>query len=81
LREAQDSLIQAENQLAVSYTVYLTARLGVALNVGLVDTRPDNFWLLDQLKGKLTPQQLGPPPLRMPDDHALPPETFLEPTI
>jgi len=81
LREAQDSLIQAENQLAISYTVYLTARLGVVLNVGLIDTRPDNFWLQDQLKGKLTAQQLGVPPLRMPDDQALPPETFLEPTL
>jgi outer membrane protein TolC len=81
LREAQDALIQAENQLAISYTVYLTARLGVVLNVGLIDTRPDNFWLHDQLKGKLTAQQLGPPPLRMPDDQALPPETFLEPSI
>jgi outer membrane protein TolC len=81
LREAQDALIQAENQLAISYTVYLTARLGVVLNVGLIDTRPDNFWLHDQLNGKLTAQQLGVPPLRMPDDQALPPETFLEPTL
>jgi hypothetical protein len=49
--------------------------------VGLVDTRPDNFWLLDQFKDKLSPEQRGAPALRMPDDHALPPETFLEPTI
>lgn len=81
LREAQDSLIQSENQLATSYTVYLSARLGVVLDVGLVDTRPDNFWLADQFKDKITPEQHGAPPLRMPDDHALPPETFLEPSI
>lgn len=81
LREAQDSLIQAENQLAVSYTVYLTARLGVVLNVGLVDTRPDNFWLVDQFKDKLSPEQRGTPPLRMTDEKTLPPETFLDPSI
>ena len=81
LREAQDSLIQAENQLAVSHTVYLSARMGVALNVGLVDTQPDSFWLVDQLKGKLSPKQIGTPLLRMTDEKTWPPETFLDPSI
>ena len=39
LREAQDSLIQAENQLATSYTVYLSARLGSCPECG-VDRYP-----------------------------------------
>jgi outer membrane protein TolC len=81
LREAQDSLIQAENQLATLYTAYLSARLGLVLNVGLIDTRPTSFWLVDQFKEKLAPEQRSAPALRMPDDKVLPPESFLEPAI
>jgi outer membrane protein TolC len=80
LREAQDSLIEAENRLATLYTVYTVARLQLLVNMGMLDTRPERFWLADPLKEKLTPEQLGDPPLKMPDDHVLPPETFLEPT-
>jgi outer membrane protein TolC len=79
LREAQDSLIQSQNQLATLYTAYLIARLNLALNVGLIDTRPTKFWLVDQFKEKLTPEQRSAPPLRMPDDQVLPPESFIEP--
>ncbi len=80
VREAQDGLIQAQNNLATSYTDYLGARLAVLLEIGVVDIRPDKFWLQDGLKGRLSPSQIGPPPLRMPDDRVLPPETFIEPS-
>jgi outer membrane protein TolC len=80
VREAQDGLIQAQNNLATIYAQYLTARLTLLLNVGLIETRPDKFWLTDQLRGQLTPAQRGPSPLRMPDDNILPPEKFLEPS-
>ena len=80
VREAQDGLIQAQNELATIYAQYLAARLNLLLNVGLIDTRPDKFWLLDPLKEQLTPAQRGPSPLQMPDDRVLPPETFLEPS-
>jgi outer membrane protein TolC len=80
VREAQDQLIQAQNNLATIYAQYLTARLNLLLNVGLIDTRPDKFWLLDPLREQLTPAQRGPSPLRMPDDQVLPPERFLEPS-
>jgi len=80
VREAQDGLIQAENNLATIYAQYLTARLSLLLNVGLIDTRPDKFWLLDPLQEQLTPAQRGPSPLQMPDDRVLPPEDFLEPS-
>lgn len=79
LREAQDSLILAQNNLQTTYTGYLNARLGLLLNVGVIDTRPDRFWLLDPLKDSLTPEQRTAPPLRMPDDQVLSPESFLEP--
>jgi outer membrane protein TolC len=80
LREAQDSLIQAQNRLAITFTAYLSARLGLLLDIGVIDTEPEKFWLQDPLKDRLSPEQLGPPPLRMPDDRVLPPETFIEPS-
>ncbi len=79
LREAQDGLIQAQNNLQTTYTGYLNSRLGLLLNVGVIDTRPDKFWLLDPLKDNLTPAQRTAPPLRMPDDQVISPESFLEP--
>jgi len=79
VREAQDGLIASQNELANIYAEYLGARLDLLLNIGVVDTRPDKFWLRDPLKGLLTPEQRGAPPLRMPDDQVLPPEDFLEP--
>ncbi len=80
VREAQDGLVNAQNDLAANYAQYLAARLNLLLNIGVIDTRPDKFWLLDPLKDKLTPAQRGASPLRMPDDQVLPPEKFLEPT-
>jgi outer membrane protein TolC len=79
LRESQDNLIQAQNDLAVTYTAYLTARLEMMLNIGVIDTQPDRFWLQDPLHDRLTPELRGAPPLRMPEDRVLPPETFIEP--
>ena len=80
LRQAQDDLIQARNRLAVTYTAYLTARLGLLVDIGVIDTEPEKFWLQDPFKDRLTPEQRGTPPLRMPDDRVLPPETFIEPS-
>ena len=79
LREAQDGLIQAQNDLATTYTAHLTARLNLLLNLGIIDTRPDKFWLLDALKTRLTPDPRNAPPLRMPDDQVISPERFLDP--
>ena len=79
LREAQDSLIQAQNNLATTVTAYLIARLELMLNIGVIDVRPAKFWLQDVLRERLTPDQRGEPPLRMPTDRVMPPETYLEP--
>lgn len=79
LREAQDSLIQAQNNLATTVTAYLIARLELMLNIGVIDVRPAKFWLQDVLRERLTPDQRGEPPLSMPTDRVLPPETYLEP--
>jgi len=80
VRESQDDLLTAQNNLAINYAEYLAARLNLLLTIGVVDTRPEKFWLVDPLKDQLTPAQRGAPPLRMPDDRVLAPETFLEPS-
>lgn len=79
LREAQDDLVSAQNDLAAIYTDYLSARLQLLLNIGVIDTAPEKFWMLDPLKDRLHDGQRGAPPLRMPDDKVLPPDQFLEP--
>jgi hypothetical protein len=81
VREAQDGLIQAQNNLATIYADYLQARLGLLLSVGVIDTRPPKFWLLDPLQNQLKPNQRSVPTLRMPDDRVVPPEKFFEPAL
>lgn len=80
LREAQDNLIIVQNRMANLYTSYLSARLGLLLNAGVLDINPPKFWLRDPITAQLTPEQRGTPPLRMPDNAIVPPETFLEPS-
>jgi len=81
LREAQDQLIQAENTLSSLYASYLSARLGLLLNIGVIDIAAEKFWLRDPLKDQLSPDQRSIPQLRMPDDQVAPPEKFLDPSI
>lgn len=81
VREAQDSLVQSQNDLSTMYADYLRARLQLLVNIGVIDTSPAKFWLQDPLKGILTADQLSTPPLRMPDDQVVPPEKFLEPVL
>ena len=81
LREAQDSLILAQNNLTASVVDYLQARLQLLLDIGLLDTSMEKFWLKDPLKGQLTDAQRGPPPLQMPRDEVAPPNQFLEPVL
>jgi outer membrane protein TolC len=81
LREAQDQLIQAQNSLSGLYAAYLAGRLGLLLNVGVIEIASERFWLQDPLEKSLAPGQRGIPQLRMPDDRVVPPEKFLEPSI
>lgn len=80
VREAQDSLISAQNNLSNLYASYLSFRLNLLLNMGALETRTERFWLQDPLRNILGPSQRSSPALRMPDDAVLPPEHFLEPS-
>ena len=78
LREAQDALIAAQNNLTSTAVSYLEARLQVLLDMGILQTDVDKFWLKDPLKQYKFEKGLGIPPLRMPQDRVLPPDQFLE---
>jgi outer membrane protein TolC len=79
VREAQDSLIQAQNNLATLYTSYLSARLNLLVDIGVINTEPRAFWLMDPLPTLLAPAQRSAPLLRMPDNQVYPPERFIDP--
>ncbi len=79
VREAQDALIQAQNNLTTALVNYLGSRFDLLLDAGILLNDVDQFWLKDPLAGQLDESQRGLPPLHMPDDQVTPPDTFLEP--
>ncbi|MFM1943425.1 MAG: hypothetical protein RI897_2407 [Verrucomicrobiota bacterium] len=79
VREAQDALISAQNSLTSRVVDYLRVRLQLMLDIGVLETDVDKFWLKDPLAGKLEDSQRGPSPLQMPRDTLIPPNQFLEP--
>jgi len=79
LREAQDNLVQAQNDLTFSLVNYLRVRLDLLLNLGVLRTEEPQFWLRDPLAGRLTEDMRGPSPLQMPRGELIPPDQFLEP--
>jgi outer membrane protein TolC len=79
LRESQDQLITAQNGRILALVDYLRARLQLMLDIGLLHTEEERFWLKDPLAGRLTPEMRGPSPLQMPADTLIPPDRFLDP--
>lgn len=79
VREAQDNLIGAQNNLTDAIVLYQSVRVQLLLDAGVLVGDQDRFWLTDPLAGKLDDSQRGPPPLQMPDDKLIPPDQFLEP--
>lgn len=78
LREAQDLLISAQNAVTSTRVDYLRARLQLLLDMGVLPTEGDRFWLHDPLPELIGDEQRGTNPLRMPEDQVLPPNHFLE---
>ena len=81
VREAQDALIQAQNNLTTALVNYLGSRFDLLLDVGILLADEDRFWLRDPLADRLQDSQRGLPPLHMPDDQVTPPDHFLEPQL
>ncbi len=80
LREAQDLLIAAQNAQTATLVDYLRTRLQLLVDVGILRTGEDRFWLNDPLAGMLTPENRGPSPLGMPAEGIVSPDHFLEPS-
>lgn len=78
LRESQDLLISAQNDLTTTRVDYLQARLQLLLDLGVIRTDEDRFWLNDPLVGVIKEEDRGVNPLKMPGDELLPPDEFLE---
>jgi outer membrane protein TolC len=79
VREAQDNLIEAQNAITASIVNYLQARLQLLLDIGVMETDTERFWLGDPLSPILQPEMRGTGPLDMPRDEIVPPNQFLEP--
>jgi len=75
LLDAQDAQISAQNAVVAALVAYQEARLQLMLDLGVLDTTPEKFWLQDHLPAELVPQNPRPP-LDMERDELLPPETF-----
>lgn len=78
LREAQDSLISAQNQMTSTLISYLQARLQLLLDIGVLKTAPPRFWLLDPLAELAAQGRVSAPPRA--DSDIAPPDQYLEPT-
>lgn len=79
VRQAQDDLIRAQNALVQTIVSHLQTRLQILLDMGVAETDEKQFWLSDKFARSLKPDQLGPPPLQMPENEVFPPNQFLEP--
>jgi outer membrane protein TolC len=79
VRESQDLLIQAQNELIFTRVQYQEARLQLLVDMGVMQTDAPEFWLADPLAGMIEEEeQRGVNPLKMPEDELVPPDEFLE---
>jgi outer membrane protein TolC len=79
LREAQDALIAAQNQLTDSVVGYLEARLQLLFDIGILKTDTAEFWLWDPVSGHLRDQRIEALTREASADQVLPPNQILEP--
>ena len=79
VRESQDALISAQNQLTEATVAYLDARLQLLLDIGVLSTSTDRFWLKDPLSPAETPTQVTPAAAEASNEPLTAPNQVLEP--
>lgn len=79
VREAQDALIAAQNDVTTSLVRYLQTRLQLLLDLGVLKADQPKFWLGDPIAMMRPGIRPGKSPLYMPEDKLLPPDHYLEP--
>ena len=74
LLEAQNAQVQARNALTQTLVDYHLARLRLLIDIGVVDTGEDRFWLKAHAVGKAGEVPTPPVPETPPSDEVIPPD-------
>ena len=72
--DAQDALIAAQNSVTVALISYLNARLQLLLDIGLLQTSIEKFWLQDPLPAHFDALQAKDTQLDLPRGQLIPPD-------
>ena len=72
-------MIDSQNALTQRIVDYQRSRLQLLIDIGVLDTGEERFWLSDPLASLLTDDQRGISPLQMPRDTLIPPSRWLDP--
>ncbi len=75
LLDAQDAQINAQNAVVASLVAHQEARLQLMLDLGVLNTEPEKFWLKDHVPTELVPK-LARPALDLPREQLIPPDVF-----
>ncbi len=77
LVEAQDNLLAAKNSLSAALVDYLSARLFLLLDIGILNTGIERYWLKPEAS-TLPPAPASEPRPEAPDDGLVSPETLFQ---
>ena len=76
LVDAQDAQIAAQNSVTGALVAYQEARLRLMLDIGVLETQSEQFWLKDQLVGVFAGSETAAPRLELPREGLIPPNEF-----
>jgi outer membrane protein TolC len=76
LLEAQDAQVSAQNAVTAALVSYQEARLQLMLELGILDTGVESFWLKDHVAPHAAEFQSVRAPLELPRDRLIPPDEF-----
>ena len=80
LIESQDAQVEAQNAVTAALVSYQQARLNLLLDLGLIETSTEQFWLKEHVSDALGLPMVadGPGGAVMPGDEVIPPDEFFE---
>jgi hypothetical protein len=76
LVDAQDAQIAAQNSVTAALVAYQEARLRLMLDIGVLETHSEQFWLKDQLVGVFAGSETTEPRIELPREGLVPPDEF-----
>jgi outer membrane protein TolC len=78
LVEAQDAQINAQNAVTQAIVQYQEARLELMLQIGLLDTGEEKFWLRDHVSNQLQAATAAPRQRAVENNELVPPDKLFE---